>query len=765
MKGILINASRHPELVSGSPTLLGIAGQARNDGCVERVWMLPQMQLPSGQARNDGCVESRVYRIILKKSTLFFLLFQLFALSLTAQVNTDRVMAIGRNALYFDDFILSIQYFNQVIRFKPWLAEPYFYRAVAKLQLDDFKGAEDDSNLCLERNPFMSQAYFARGIARQNMEMYDLAVQDYTRGLELRPYDRSMLSNKAIAYIQKKDYSNAEIALEELIKAYPKYSFGYLTRGTMYLEKGDTTLALNDFNKSIEIDPYYAPCYGNRAIVLYQANKLQEALADLNEAIRLNTRESGYYINRGLVRYQLNDLRGAMTDYDQVVSMDSRNLIARFNRGLLRFQVGDNNRAIEDFSVVIEIEPDNYMAYYNRALLNFETGNYAGAVRDYDVVLNQYPNFMPGYLSRAEAKRKLNDIVGADRDYWTAIELDEKNRKGQRPIASSGNVSQDVEQTEEDRTREQSDKNIDKFNRLVVYDKEVEQRNRYQSEVRGRVQDRNVQIDIEPAFILSYYERANQITETIYYDKSIEDFNSRMVLSWKLLLTNREAALTEDQIATHFASIDDYSAKIERDPRNADHYFGRGIDYLLVQDFTEAITNFNQVIYFNPSYTLAYFNRAVVRYKQMDYNLSQSSTTTSNDLSTMNFQLGRGTNFLTPNFPSQIDLQNETRDLRLSDYELIQRDYDIVIQQNPDFVYAYYNRGNIRCALRDYRAAITDYNEAILRDPEFAEAYFNRGLARLSLGDIERGITDLSKAGELGIMNAYSIIKRMTASN
>ena len=73
------------------------------------------------------------------------------------------------------------------------------------------------------------------------------------------------------------------------------------------------------------------------------------------------------------------------------------------------------------------------------------------------------------------------------------------------------------------------------------------------------------------------------------------------------------------------------------------------------------------------------------------------------------------------------------------------------------------NGKRLRCAQRDFRAAIVDYNEAIERDPEFAEAYYNRGLARLSQGDVNRGIADLSKAGELGIYNAYSIIKRMTS--
>ena len=54
-----------------------------------------------------------------------------------AQVNTDQVIRIGRNALYFDDYVLSIQYFNQAIQAKPYLAQPYFYRAIAKLNLED----------------------------------------------------------------------------------------------------------------------------------------------------------------------------------------------------------------------------------------------------------------------------------------------------------------------------------------------------------------------------------------------------------------------------------------------------------------------------------------------------------------------------------------------------------------------------------------------------------------------------------------------------
>lgn len=138
----------------------------------------------------------------MKKATLFLIL-QIFTISLFAQINTDRVLAIGRNALYFEDYVLSIQYFNQVIKSKPWLAEPYFYRAVAKINLDDFKGAEEDCTLCLQRNPFNASVLRSR-IARQSQEKYDEAIDDYQKGLEFKPEDRQMLVNMAVAFIQKK---------------------------------------------------------------------------------------------------------------------------------------------------------------------------------------------------------------------------------------------------------------------------------------------------------------------------------------------------------------------------------------------------------------------------------------------------------------------------------------------------------------------------------------------------------------------------------
>ena len=91
---------------------------------------------------------------------LLLVLALMVTVGVQAQINTEQVVNIGRNALYFEDYILAIQYFNQAIKAKPFLAEPYFFRSVAKISLEDYQGAEQDAGMAIERNPFIVDAYY-----------------------------------------------------------------------------------------------------------------------------------------------------------------------------------------------------------------------------------------------------------------------------------------------------------------------------------------------------------------------------------------------------------------------------------------------------------------------------------------------------------------------------------------------------------------------------------------------------------------------------
>lgn len=78
----------------------------------------------------------------------------------------------------------------------------------------------------------------------------------------------------------------------------------------------------------------------------------------------------------------------------------------------------------------------------------------------------------------------------------------------------------------------------------------------------------------------------------------------------------------------------------------------------------------------------------------------------------------------------------------------------------PDLPYVYYNLGNLYCLSSEHVHSIENYTKAIELYPYMGDAYFNRGLVLIYLKDREKGCIDLSRAGELGVQDAYGVIKK-----
>lgn len=81
-----------------------------------------------------------------------------------AQFNVDRLLVSGQIALHYEDYVLSIQYFNQAILLKPYLYQPWQLRGVAKFYLDDFTGSEADATEAIRLNPYIDNIYDLRAI-------------------------------------------------------------------------------------------------------------------------------------------------------------------------------------------------------------------------------------------------------------------------------------------------------------------------------------------------------------------------------------------------------------------------------------------------------------------------------------------------------------------------------------------------------------------------------------------------------------------------
>lgn len=666
--------------------------------------------------------------------------------STNAQVNAEQVLNIGRNVLSMDDYMLSIQYFNQAIKAKPYLSDPYFFRALAKLYLEDYKGAEEDCSLAIERNKFKTEAYKVRGFARQNLGKDSLAITDYNRGLEYFPMDKYFLFYKAVAQTELKDFPAAESTFSTLFKHFPQFDEGYTARGRMNILKGDTIAAVKDLDKAISISKNLINAYLMRAEIESQQKNWEGAMADIDAAIKLKPQEADLYINRAYVRYNVDDFFGAMSDYNYTLELEPYNTGALFNRALLRYEVKDLARSAEDFSKVLQIDPSNFHALFNRGLVYLEQNKFKDALSDFNAILKQYPRYYPALYASAEAYRGLGDMRTAMQLAHNADEMIRKYVKNpesnplDRPKIASASNNKGTSRSNDDESEIDV---MNRFNQLVTVGATSETQLSYNEKIKGRVQDRDLNVEPEPAYALSFNDASGGLKNVSNYFRELDDFNQQNYIPKRLYLTPGLSVPSEQKrLDDLFKMADEYDIMISEGHARPADLFALGVARTLLKNYPAAIKALDSAIASNDRFTLAYMARAFARYAEAVSKLNGVGNVSGGD----DNEAGSG----------MLDRKTSYRD-----FQEVLNDYDKALTLNPRLVFAWFNKGNLYYTLQDYTSALQCFSEAINIDPTFGEAYYNRGLAYLQTGNKRAAFADLSKAGELGVLPSYNLLKRM----
>ncbi len=673
-------------------------------------------------------VKNKILHIKFRKGWLVLsLLLSVFSFRCSdcrAQMNTDRITAIGRNALYFEDYVLSIQYFNQVIRLKPYLSEPYLYRAIAKIQLEDFQGALRDCNAAIERNPFAPSEYYTRAYVYRRLNQPELAEQDYTEALRFSPENRTYILLRADARAELKRYDEALTDLDMLLSREPQSSSVWGERGHVCILSRDTLAALDAFEKAAQYDKYNPATWSALGVTNLMLDREDEAYVQLTKAISLGSKWAGDYLNRALIHYHRHNYRGALADYEKAVTIAPNDAQCYYNRGIMRQEVGDYNRALEDLNHAIRLEPEKTEMRYQLALVQMQLRQWNEVVSNMDTMIARYPYFLPAYYLAAQAKTSLGDTKGAYRYRHKAKELEDRKEE---IMAQQAQPDTDM-QIAEAQPRKKDNRKEFSASAAQNQPEPTPEEEKYNSEVRGAVQKRYQDVVNEPNIVLSYYTQDQRLRRTNYYHALVDQLNRSEVLPAALRFTSQEVALTAEMVDFHFTEIARLSRQIDLMP-TAELYFARAIEFAIVQDYNGAIDDCTRAANMagKDLEPIIYFCRANWRYRWLEY---QQST------------------------------GNRESATKPMDFDIMLRDYDQVLKLQPDFAFALYNKANILCAQREWKDAIAYYTRAIACDSDFAEAYFNRGLTYIYIGENEKGLDDLSKAGELGVYQAYNMISR-----
>ena len=649
----------------------------------------------------------------------------LLCTAVRAQYDKDEFLFRGRRLLADGKYSQSIENFNILVQLDSTDYVTYFFRGIAKYNLGDIRGSRRDFDAAVRLNPVFTSGYHYRAITENRSGEYDKALEDLEKAISLRPGYNALYYTRGVTYFLSQQFESAVKDFDRYIRKEPKDPSAYLNRGAGHLFLGDTLKALTDYNKAISLDRNEPDGYVRRARLYAAQNRFEEAIADMDMAISKDTSNTYAYFNRALMYYETSDYNAAMADLNRVLRDEPGNALTLYNRSLIHAQVGNFEDALSDMDRVININPNNVLAYFNRASFFVNMSRWQDALEDYDRAIELYPDFAKAYMNRSYVESMLGMKKESKRDYDTARRKVEEYRKANSD--ASGSFA--------DTTR--------KYSSLIALDAEFA-RNDFDNEL---LQHRDVDIRLRPLYRFAMVQSSDNTRYALsnrYENALIDRFVATSPVPVAVLPSDEAGYVPGEEVYAELAgaSPEVSKARIEflkglyevggRQYNSALNYYDRSIDYLQSDNYEHLYQAFYLM------------NRAVLRADMIDFISSIES-----NVQTLSID-EKGT--------SRARVKDRT--VRTYDYSEALEDLVAASITVEDIPYIHYNLGNIYVLSSMLVEAIGSYTRALELYPAMGDAYFNRGLVQIFLKDKEKGCIDLSRAGELGVGDAYSVIKK-----
>jgi tetratricopeptide (TPR) repeat protein len=357
------------------------------------------------------------------------------------------------------------------------------------------------------------------------------------------------------------------------------------------------------------------------------------------------------------------------------------------------------------------------LVYYNRGSLHSRLGNIEEALKDFTRAIELYPDFANAYLNRSHLHYLKGNRSAARAD----------QEEAQRKIAAyRSRLSDSTYSIYADTTQH--------FDRLLSFDSKLSSVG-FERITRGNNEG---ELRLIPLFKFTFTKPDSILValRKAYHAQRVSDFMER-INEPNLFLTHGASRLEADSLV----ALDRHYASMLNQGGGWEEHFCRGITQSLIKQYTNSVSSYTQAIEKNPSNPFLYLNRSTTRAEMIDFIAS----------------IDNAYQRITIDNDPALQLQNRTQ--RSYDYEEAIADLNKVIKLYPDFAYAWYNRANLMARSGKLPEAYDDYTKAIELNPQFAEAYYNRGLVQIFMKDTRKGCLDISKAGELGIDEAYELLQ------
>jgi tetratricopeptide (TPR) repeat protein len=271
----------------------------------------------------------------------------------------------------------TIEDCNHAIALKKDFARAFRYRACAKQDLKQHKGAVADASKAISLAPNSDVwAYKTRGISLCYLKKYEQAIENLNQAIEL---------------------------------ANGKHPEFYGDRGWIYGMSGQWQREVEDCTICLRHMPKNVCAYYQRAFANLKLKKYQETINDCSIAIKIDPKYSEAYMTRASALERLCQYKAQMDDLKVALSLKPNDAWILHVFGYANLDQGKNQTAIENANHALHLNPKDGEAFFQRARAHFNLGQDRKCVEDCTTAIMFFPNEYANYKFRGLAYSRLKD--------------------------------------------------------------------------------------------------------------------------------------------------------------------------------------------------------------------------------------------------------------------------------------------------------------------------------------------------------------------
>ena len=321
---------------------------------------------------------------------LFIIIYCIFSVeTLLAQqdsANTEiKLYKQGCVLLDSSKYKEAIVLFKKSIKEKNDFIPAYNKMASAKMQLEDYKGAEKDIQAALKITYNNFDARKTLAILYYKTKRYQESKQMMDSAFYVKAEDAELLYYKAKLMFDGKANKPALDACSIALELNPKYIEVILLKAEIRFAMKEFQYVVKEITDALKLIPADKPnyeAYKLRAKARFEIADYKNAIKDWNVYLEAFPKEEAALVARGASKIESADFQGAISDLDAAIKLNDKNPVSYNYRGVAK---GENKQFVDglkDLDFAIKLRFNYAEAFVNRAAIKFASKDKNGACED-----------------------------------------------------------------------------------------------------------------------------------------------------------------------------------------------------------------------------------------------------------------------------------------------------------------------------------------------------------------------------------------------